>query len=794
MKETRWFWSLIFVGVAVCLLGIGLPAFAQEADETESEEASEEPPRLVAKEEIIVTATRRERRMVDVPITMSAVSAESIEVTGIREVRELAEFIPNVQVSQANDFRTFVTIRGVGTNSRNIGFDTRVGVYIDGVYVGQSPALNQELYDLERVEVLRGPQGTLFGKNTVAGAMNLVTKKPTDQFEGRVSLDVGNLGFQELKAFINTPISKGVSAKFSAVKTERDGYIENLVTGESLNERDALAYRAQFRFQPSEKLEINLSGDGLNTERLVLVGEPLTDMMAMMPDPHTGGLNGIVAFDFDPKEVRDVYGAALDIDYHWDNGNSFKSITGWRSTDINYRNTTDYQPVDIISIDYTDDYSQLTQELQFISNKDRSFDFLAGVYYFGQEANTARDVILGQQFISHWVTPLYNAGTFTPPLPPAPALPPELVSALLGFGPPGSKVFNQGTVDTTSLAAYFNATVELGRSVELGFGARYSREDKDVNWLLDGRNSGIFFIGSTGDDPTNPTPMVDDRSDDFLAPSLSLTVALGGGTNFYARYAAGFKSGGYNLDYINAAELVANPTQEFDKETVNSFDLGFKGSVWNNRLSFTAAGFYAEYEDYQVNQFVDLGGGRTSIRITNAAKVSTVGFEGDFLATIGNSVTLQGSLGLLDATFDSFPGGGAAGQDVSGNRLVFAPEVNASLSFQYWTEIPSIGSSFLIRLDGTHASDFYTTPDNVKEVPYNSPYPGMVRFGWLPERTLLHARVGLITKRQRWEFYLWGRNLTDEVDPVDGFRDFFGTIVEMPSIGRTYGLAIDFNF
>jgi iron complex outermembrane receptor protein len=780
--------------VAICVIGTCIPAFAQDTADTDSEEGTEETPVLVAKEEIVVTATRRERRMVDVPISMSAFSAESIEVTGIREVKELAEFIPNVQVSQANDFRTFVTIRGVGSDSRNIGFDTRVGVYVDGVYMGQSPALNQELLDLERVEVMRGPQGTLFGKNTVAGAMNLVTKKPTDVFEGRVSVDAGNLGFTEFKAFVNTPISDSVSAKFSAVKTERDGYIDNIITGNKLNERDSLAYRAQFRFQPSKRLEINLSGDGLNTERFIILGEPLTDMMAFQPDPHTGGANGIVAFSFDPTEKRDIYGGALDIDYHWDNGNAFKSITGYRSTDINYRNKTDYQPIDIISIDYTDDYSQLTQELQFISNKDRRFDFLAGLYYFGQEANTVRDVNIGLDFITGWITPMYNLGAFTPPLPPAPALPPELVAQLLGFGPPGSKVFNNGTVDTTSLAAYFNGTVEIGQTVELGFGARYSVEDKDVNWLLDGRNSGIFFIGSTGDDPMNPSPLIDDRRDEFLAPSFSLTVGLGENTNLYARYAAGFKSGGYNLDYINADELAANPTQEFDKETANSFDLGFKGNVWNNRLSFTVAGFYAEYEDYQVNQFADLGGGRTSIRITNAAKVSSKGFEGDFMAIIGNSVTLQGSLGLLDATFDSFPGGGTAGADVSGNKVVFAPEVNAALSFQYYAELSSIRSSFLLRLDATHTSEFFTTPDNVKEVPFNSPYPGTVRFGFLPERTLLHARIGLLTSKQRWEFYLWGRNLTDEIDPVDGIRDFFGTIVEAPSIGRTYGVGIDFNF
>jgi iron complex outermembrane receptor protein len=355
-------------------------------------------------------------------------------------------------------------------------------------------------------------------------------------------------------------------------------------------------------------------------------------------------------------------------------------------------------------------------------------------------------------------------------------------------------VYNSGTVDTTSFAGYFNGDVKLAARLELGFGARYTVEDKDVNWLLDGRNSGVFFIGSTGDDPTNPSPLVDDRRDTFLAPALSLRYALGDNSNLYARYAAGFKSGGYNLDYINADELAANPKQEFDKETVDSFDVGFKGSAYNNRLSYSLAGFYAEYDDYQVNQFVDLGGGRTSIRITNAAKVSTVGFEGEFLALVGSSLTFQGSLGLLDATFDSFPGGGSGGGDVSDNKLVYAPEVNASFSVQYYAPINALKSSLLLRLDATYTDEFFTTPDNVKEVPYNSPYPGTVRFGWLPERTLLHARVGLLSNHSTWGIYIWGRNLTDEVDPIDGFRDFFGTIVETQSIGRTYGAGIDWKF
>ena len=168
------------------ILATALPASAQNAAVPGTPPAS-------AFEEIVVTAQKRAQKISEVPIAISAFSQENIEQTGITQLREVADFIPNLQISRGTDFTSSITIRGVGANSRNIGFDTRVGVYLDGVYLGQSPAINQELVDLERMEVLRGPQGTLFGKNTVAGAISLVSRKPTDELEGRFSAALGNL-------------------------------------------------------------------------------------------------------------------------------------------------------------------------------------------------------------------------------------------------------------------------------------------------------------------------------------------------------------------------------------------------------------------------------------------------------------------------------------------------------------------------------------------------------------------------------------------------------------------------
>ena len=744
-------------------------------------------------EEIVVTAQKRTERLRDVPVAISVFSASSIDQTGVRELKDVADYIPNLQISEGNDFRSTVTIRGVGAQSRNIGFDSRVGVYLDGVYIGMSPAINQELLNLERIEVLRGPQGTLFGKNTVAGAINLITRKPDDDLRGMASIDVGNLNYREIKGFVNLPVSDTVSTAFSVAKTDRDGYVPNIITGNDLNERDVLAYRAQLRIEASDRFEINASFDGLNSDSLILIGDPLTDMLGMQPEQFAPEL-GEVAFNFDPSDERDVYGGHLDLAYDLDSGHTVKSITGYRTTDAIYTNATDYSPVDIVSIEYTDEYDVLSQEFQFISSADSAFNYTAGLYYYRQDAHTNRDVVLGNDFVEFFVGPLYASGALTPPLPPAPALPNELVSQLIGFGPPLSKVYNQGDVLTTSYAAYFNGAYQMTDRWKLGFGARWSTEDKEVDWLLDGRNSGIFFIGSTGADPLNPSPLINDRTDDFFAPAVSLTYVLSDASNVYVRYAAGYKSGGFNLDYINANELAANQGLEFDKETVDSFELGLKGSYFDGRLLMNLAAFIANYDDYQVNQFVDLGGGRTSIRINNAAKVETMGFEAESTIRVTEDFTLQASLGLLEAEFDSFPGGGSAGADASGNKLTSAPETSFALAGIWHREVPALQSTLLVRGDVTHTGEFFTTADNVSETSYNSAFPGTIPYGQIEERTELNARIGLMSDNETWEVYAWGRNLTDETDPQDELRDFFGTIAKLPGLPRTYGLELVWNF
>lgn len=757
-----------------------LPAMAQSQKREESDE-------------IIVTAQKRDERLVDVPVSMSVFNDTAIEQTGTRQLANIAEYIPNVEISQIYDFSSQVVIRGVGANSRNIGFDTRVGVYVDGVYVGQSPAINQELLDVQQVEILRGPQGTFFGKDTVAGAVNIITKKPGDKLEGTLGVDVGNYNYTNFSGMLNVPLGKKSAFKVSVAKMDRDGYIPNDITGNELLNKDVLSYRAQLRITPSEKFEANLSFDGLNGQGLVMLGESFTDMLGLFPAP----VDRRVDYTFDPHEWRDIYGGALNMEYKMDNGYVLKSITGYRDTHALYSNDTDYVPQDVIWIEYEDHYKQWSQELQLISPNYEKFNYVAGLYYYNQDADTRRDVILGDDLLTAFIAP-YVAPQVAPLFgwDPANLNLQQLaaISAAVGFGPPGSLVYNSGNVKTKSYAAYFNANFNMTDRLKLGVGARYTIADKDVNWLLDGRNSGIFGIGSTNvpiGSTIAPTPLVNDREDKQFDPMISLTYALNEQSNVYAKYASGFKSGGFNLDYINAGELAANSGLEFGKETVDSFELGYKASY--DKFALNVSAFFASYSDYQVNQFVDLGGGNTSIRITNAASVETGGVELDGILHVTDNLTLSGSAGFLDATFASFPGGGTAGADATGKRLPGSANFNASASLQYYHPMPKLNGRGLFRLDYTHRSGVYTDIDNKKTATYGIA-PGEFPFGYVDPQDRLNGRIGFINNDSRFEVYLWGRNILDEEQYIDDFRDFFNTKVRFPGLGRTWGVEGKIHF
>ncbi len=768
---------------------------------------------------ITVTAQKRTENILEVPIAISVFDRDAIEQTGIQQLTELADFIPNLSITQGDDFESRVTIRGVGAQSRNIGFDSRVGIYIDGVYLGQSPAVNQDLIDLEQVEVLRGPQGTLFGKNTVAGAVNLISVKPHDDLEGNVNVNLANFNGVEIKANLNLPLGDTTAVKIAFSSRKRDGYVTNVYnadqvpteavglapvplpicdgpgcvfpamtptfapeTNDKYNDQDSQSYRVQFRFRPSEKLDINLAFDRLESEKITATASAATDTFGLFANPFATGKNE-VSFSATPKESREIFGTALNIDYDLGNDFSFRSITALRDTEATSFQDIDFSPIDYITSLYVDEFEQLTQEFQLISPDDSDFKYVLGLYFYQQEATTDRAVNIGNG--GYW---FFDQG-------------PDAADD-------GTSATNFGVVDTDSLAFFMNGSYQINEKFKLGFGFRYSEETKDATWVLDGPNLLNVPIGDTPAGGFSGS-----HKDTNFAPTISLNYTVSENAQVYGKFSTGFKSGGFNLDWVDDNSLAGGI--EFDKETVDSFEFGYKTTAYGDRLSLSAAYFITDYDDYQVNQFFDLGtagDGRTltSIRITNAAKVETSGLEIEASFEVTDNFSIHGSLGLLDATFEDFPEGttdeNGTPINAAGNRLPFASETSGSIGFQYYKKLNSMDAELLVRLDANFIGDYFTDIDNAKSVdifggglscffyPAECGQLATVESGHVDAYSLVNGRVGLIDTQGDWEVYLWGRNLTDEDQNTNSGTQFLGTLIFTPQTPRTYGIEATYHF
>jgi len=710
-------------------------------------------------EQITVTAQKRSQRIIDVPISVAAMTDEAIEDAGIQRLSEMAAYIPNVNIHSGDSLESSVQIRGVGADSRNIGFDTRVGVYIDGIYMGQSPAINQDLVDLERVEVLRGPQGALFGKNTVAGAINLISKKPTDELEGEIKARVGNYNARQLSGKINIPLAENAFINLSASNIDQDGFVKNTSTGELLDDRSSQAYRAQLKIDASENLDILFTLDAQNVDQKPSFGEGLTDPLGVILVKESA--NHQVTNNFSPTDKRDTWGTSLDINYTLDSDITLRSISSYRSTDSEFAFDIDYSFLDILQADYKDEYEQITQEFQIISPEGSRLEYLVGLYYYKQNAATKRDAIVGDDADG------YLNAVLGP-------LPPEYI--------PTDIVTNWGEVDTESYAIFANFNYDLNDSLHLGVGFRYSEESKKVDWSLNGSTSGLFGIG-TGQ-------VKDSRKDKDFSPSISLNYDFNENLVGYARYAQGYKSGGYNLDYVTQADLEVGI--EFDKETVESYEIGLKGLILEGQVQFSMAAFDTAYDDYQVNQFIDLGDGFTSISIRNAAEVSTTGAELELTSQLTDSLTMSASIGVLDGKFDSFVGGGADGSDASGKKIPGAAELQGALTFDYYH---SLGDNYelMLHIGYTYTGGSFTTIDNVRSATTLGDNQ-TIDWGYMPSNDLVDIRITLGDTDDKWLLALWSRNALDNDYDAGTSRDFLGTLTGSRGTPRMYGLEVKYNF
>ncbi len=680
-----------------------------------------------ALEEIIVTARKRAESLQEVPISVSVLSSATIEKIGAYKVRDLEYVVPNLVFSGFWDTQASIAIRGVGDFTRNMGYEMRVGIYVDGIFAGRSGSANQELLDIERVEVLRGPQGTLFGKNTIAGAISLTTIKPDENFGGYVNAEYGNYNLLTIKGNVNIPlIEDRLYSKFSIIRRTRDGYVENLFAGQKdAASLDYIIARAQFRAIIGDRTEANLTFDYKDDNHESYLGEPNVGIgFDEAPKPHQ--LNTWLT----PQNSSDAFAVSLVVDHEFSNDFSLTSLTSYRETDAVARWEENHSSLQLFDVTFGDDDKQFSQELRLASPKGDRLSYVAGIYYWYQKAQTNRLAVSGSDLIPGFTL----------------------------------KIPQSGDVVTNSYAAFVHGEYRLTDDLSITGGVRYTKEKKNLNYTQLGVPIFIDFVD-----------FQDNYSDDAWTPNIGLSYKVDDDKLLYATISRGFKSGGWNADYVVTTDI------GFNSEYATSYEIGAKTEWLDNRLRLNVAGFITKYTDYQVFQFVPVEGGGLIFSLTNAGEVTTKGIEIELTAQPVDDLILTANFGYTDATFDTFKNGGGPGIDFDGNRLPLSPKTTLNLGAEYQFAVSDRFGSY-IRADYSYRGGMYHNPDNIKPEFYTSGYG------------LLSARVALTLPFEGVEIALWGRNLTDEIFDVNKWVTFLGTSASQYGPPRTYGIELRYSF
>lgn len=675
-------------------------------------------------EEVVVTAQKREQSLQDVPIAITAFGESDVERLNAKELGDLQYSSPNLYIDQSQRNMPQIGLRGISDQSRNPGYDNRVSVYVDGIFAGRSGTSNQATLDLERVEVLRGPQGTLFGKNTVAGAISMTTKKPSDTFNGFLKAEGGDYSYRSMTGMVTGPISDTLSAKIIVNDTQRDGHIKNLANDRLLNGIDLKASRVQLRWLASDKTEVNFSYDKSESGNDNIGQEASPDNLA--PNPHE------VNFDTVTLNNVDQHGFGLTIDHELDNGFTLTSITGKRVADMLGVGDEDFTPYPI-AFSNTQEHSEHTsQEIRLASPADDKMDYVVGAYYIKQTNESLSSARTGPY--GFFVGLPNNAGVELP-----------------------------GVVDVKSFALFAHGNYMINDQLQLTAGLRYTKEDKDVNFTITD-TSGLFTNDSISDD----------RSANDVSPKIGLNYFVNDDLMFYGSYSKAFKSGGWNIDFLNNFDNIA-----FDDEKVDNYELGMKSTLADGSVRLNAAIFRADYSDYQVFQFVPQSNGTTIFTLTNAGEVRSQGFEMDLTWAATENLSLWSSYGYTDATFLSFKDGGGVGVDYDGNAAPFAPKKNISAGVEYRYGVGF--GDIVAQANYSYRDDFYAHPNNL-EVNHVGAYE------------LFNARLGLESADGHWSVFAWAKNLNDTLKMRSRSVSFFGVSRANYTDPKMVGLSLQYNF
>jgi len=746
--------------------------------------------------EIVVSAQKREQNIQDVPISITAFGADQLEHQNIVGLEDLAKATPNLDyVSDGTLKNTAPSIRGVfSPYADNAGLDLPVAMYVDEVYIGGSVGQDFELYDIERVEVLRGPQGTLFGRNALSGLINVVTRLPSDTLEGYGEVVVGNESLTRVRAGISGPLVEDrLLASISATYLSRGGYDYNRATGNDVNDAGNWAVRGKFVYRFNDRSRAILSLQHREVDQVTRTydiagynGSPGTLFQPWGPaEVDTDPFDRTISQDYEGQETLDETGAALTFDVDLD-GMAFKSISSFRTHDYFQSYDADNTEIPLTIREKADDLDAYSQELRLTSEVDGSpFDWIVGAIYYHQKTVNEFASLLNNET-------LVDERLLSVLLPPeSVGLTPELLALFglqdtldffvngipaLGIPPllalPFGETRSIGETELDSIAGYLHGVWHATDRLNVEVGLRYTTETKDFHYVQSSAPGNQFFgLPQLG-------PIVRDDSWDALTPSLGVDYKATENVLFYGKIANGFKSGGFNDSFGSEAET------SYDEETMWNYEVGAKTTLWDSRIQLNAAGFYMDWKDRQTEYSVLPPGAFIPVYLFDTAgDVGIAGVEIEAFILPVSGLYISAALGLIDAEYTAVSPRFAALGAEKGTKLEAVPSQTVNLGIEYTAPL---GSGGTLTFDG-HLNHRGSTPLTVIQtgVPNEQKAYGLIDAGitWW-------NRTGV------WSVQLWGKNLTDEIYVtrmfnVDGAESSpIRAVYQSLGPPRTFGLKI----
>lgn len=739
-------------------------------------------------EELIVTATKREQRLIDVPLAVTSIGGADLKASGVRDVRDLIALAPSLNAqTPGGDSDSSLRVRGIGTISTNIGLESSVGIVVDGVARARVGSALSELGDVERIEVLRGPQGTLYGPNTSAGLINIVTASPDEKaISGYLEGAAGNYDYRRIAAAISGPLTETISGRLEAITQRRDGFIYDVNNKTGLNNQDRNFIRGRLRIRPNEDLRIDLIADytqrnescctsifylpNANTPRV----EAFAQTYGLTAYPSKNPFDRLQGLTPGRENQEDVKDGGLSAEVNWDLGwadlvsvSAYRQWRAWRAQDFDHNGVPlAYIPTDGLKMGLTE-YTQETR----LQGKTERLDWLVGAWYANQVIDQDFTYAMDKGFVD------WNGG--------AAAFAPG-VAALWRPNDYARSIAKQ---KGETYALFTHNTLKVTDRLSLTGGLRYTINEKSVSLISIAQNPacdaavrlnnarGIsvfcsFFFDSRVD--TSAGPARDSRTERALSGTAVVDYAFSDTLKGYLSYSRGYKSGGYNLDRYGFTTPAAPKGSDlsFGDETTDAYEAGLKGEFFDRRVSVNAAIFDQSIKGFQLIERVDL-----AFIVRRLAEVKSSGAEVEASWQVTDDLKIQQAVTYNDVHYTK----DAGNRTFAGRRMESAPTWTWVSSASYSFPISETGLRGFAHADARYVSDQFTN---------GSTDVLRIQQGYM----LVNARVSVVGPDNSWRADLWARNLFDKEYTRRILPSQFGNLGAFLGDPRTYGVTVRKNF